>query len=361
LELAATIGKQLLEKDQQLEIKIEFLELQLEKSADMVNQLRYDISLKDNLLKTFLDSEYEDAQRELDEHAGAADKRKPSAVNVEILNEYKKKIEYLENENDMLRNKADFFEKETSNLEARESATIGSYIRECESSQARLRSAQDELKSKAAECLSQQEEIQNLFSQIFELQLRVKSIAKENIAMHELSESSKIELLDQINELKEKYNECLSLLNKTQEELAQLRRKAGSGGRSLTAKTAASIHSEDEKLASREAATASSVYIDDDETSTYDLETSFKPSVFLNNKHSSMYSPWMTTNSNSLAAELFSSMAKEFRFQNTNMPQQVSQSSDFIRKVKQKLTKTLPGSSNIDSMQSDSEVEMMLK
>jgi hypothetical protein len=39
----------------------------------------------------------------------------------------------------------------------------------------------------------------------------------------------------------------------------------------------------------------------------------------------------------------------------------VSQSSDFIRKVKQKLTKQLPGSANVDSMQSDSEVEMMLK
>ncbi len=138
----------------------------MEKSAEMVNQLRYDISLKDNLLKTFLDSEYEEAQREAEADADRNRKFTSNTVSVEILNEYKKKIEYLENENDMLRNKADFFEKETSNLEARESETIGNYIRECESSQAKLRSTQDELKSKAAECLSQQEEIQNLFSQV---------------------------------------------------------------------------------------------------------------------------------------------------------------------------------------------------
>lgn len=39
LELAATIGKQLLEKDQQLEAKIEFLEIQLEKTSEMVREL----------------------------------------------------------------------------------------------------------------------------------------------------------------------------------------------------------------------------------------------------------------------------------------------------------------------------------
>ncbi len=39
LELAATIGKQLLEKDQQLEAKIEYLEIQLEKTTEMVGEL----------------------------------------------------------------------------------------------------------------------------------------------------------------------------------------------------------------------------------------------------------------------------------------------------------------------------------
>ena len=59
MELAATIGKQLLEKDQQLEVKIEILEIELEKTSEMVNQLRYEINLKDNLIKSFIDSEIE--------------------------------------------------------------------------------------------------------------------------------------------------------------------------------------------------------------------------------------------------------------------------------------------------------------
>jgi hypothetical protein len=176
--------------------------------------------------------------------------------------------------------------------------------------------------------------------------------------MQEMNENSKRELLEQLNELKEKYNECLQLLLKTQEELAQLRRKSGTKA-GLT--SGGSIHSYGDDERTSKLQDTSAAYVDDDEASLYELEASFKPTVFLKNKRSSMYSPWMTTNSNSLATEVFATMAKEFRFQNSNMPQQVSQSSDLIRRIKHKVTKQLPGSSNVDSMQSDSEVEMMLK
>ena len=386
LELAATIGKQLLEKDQELELKIEFLELQLEKTTDMVNQLRYDLSLKDNLLKTFLDAEYEDncrlqEEEEEEERAEAAGPDRGrrgggGGVNSETLNEYRKQIECLEDENDLLRSRADYFEKESSSLKTRHAETALSCARELESSQANLRSAQSELRLKTAECASQHEQIQGLFAQIFELQLRIKTIAKENGELLHAADdhhrhnnnsnndgSSKREMLEQIAELRHKYSVCMSLLNKTQEELIQLRKRSGGSRSKATAIAAVSI------LSSNSVAGDEFDEDEDDDDDVGDenavLEASFKPAIFHSNKASSVYSPWMLTggscNSKSLAAELFSSMAREFRLQNANMPGQVSRSSDFVSKVKQKMIKQIPGSANIDSMQSDSEIESMLK
>ena len=381
LELAATIGKQLLEKDQQLEAKIEFLEIQLDKTTEMVNQLRYDITLKDQLLKTFIESEYDESSENelMSNHESTS--RKLTHVNVEVLNEYKKKIQYLESENDMLRNKADYFEKETASVEAKEAEIVQNCARECETSQSKLRSAQSELKLKNAECQSQQEEIQGLFSQIYELQLRIKTLTRENSDLHSIHETSKHDLIEQINELKDKYNECLHMLTKTQEEMTQLRKKNSSLNHSSQTTSTSNLLSSNHKrnLATKAASVnsyldattntalvANANYEDDDDD---DLSLNSRPStVFIANKSSSMYATFMATNvpnGNSLAAELFSSMAKEFRTQNgcmssASMPQQVSQSSDFIRKVKQKLTKQIPGSTNVDSMQSDSEIEMML-
>ena len=50
MELAATIGKQLLEKDQQLEVKIEILELELEKTTEMVS-LYIDLYFRNSRVK----------------------------------------------------------------------------------------------------------------------------------------------------------------------------------------------------------------------------------------------------------------------------------------------------------------------
>lgn len=49
---------------------------------------------------------------------------------METLNEYKKKISHLENENEMLRTRAEFFERETTDLESKESYLLENCIRE---------------------------------------------------------------------------------------------------------------------------------------------------------------------------------------------------------------------------------------
>ena len=49
-------------------------------------------------------------------------------MSMRTLTEYKKRISNLENENDLLRNKADYFERETFDLETKESVLVENYL-----------------------------------------------------------------------------------------------------------------------------------------------------------------------------------------------------------------------------------------
>lgn len=182
---------------------------------------------------------------------------------------------------------------------------------------------------------------------MFELQFRIKNLTQDNNDLESIYESSKCDLLEQINDLKERYNECLQLLSKSHEEISILRRKSNSN-----AKRTSTSNTNQQNLIDSSSLTS----YDFDESS--DLDSSlFKPS-----SKSSLYSPWMSiqTNTNSLASEVFTSIAKDYRIKNSNLPLQASQSSAFIKKVKQKLTKQLPGSNLESCLQSDSELELML-
>lgn len=328
LELAAVIGKHLVDKSQEFEEKIEYLERELEKTTEMVNQLKYQIQLKDNLLKI-----YESDQETLcDENLTQTctkttyTSKRVNEINLETLHDFKRKIEYLEDENDKLRNRAEYYQKETADLESKESSLIQNCFKELEDSQATLRNTQNELKHKTAECVNQKEEIDHLFAQIFELQARIKTLNVDNQDLHSIYESSKIDLLEQIRELKEKYNECIQMLSKSQEELSVLRRKT----RHNRLKTSSQIQTP-----------CLDAYDDDDS-----MESSFvyKPK-------STLYSPFMPVtqpiNNTSFAAEVYSNI------------KHISQSNNFVKRVKQKLIKTIPGTSTSEScFQSEDEINL---
>jgi trafficking kinesin-binding protein 1 len=113
LELAAQIGKQLLERDQQLESKIEILEVELDRTTDMVNQLRHDIVLKDNLLKSFIEFESEaftDEQVYRDPMVKRA--YGDAAASNEQVKDCKRRIRDLEYENQMLKSRNEAYESE---------------------------------------------------------------------------------------------------------------------------------------------------------------------------------------------------------------------------------------------------------
>ena len=92
----------------------------------MVNQLRHDITLKDNLLKTFIESESDNNfQVQLDDSSAQLSK-----VNVEALVEYKNKILCLEDENDLWKTKYECLEMHVTDMETKESVIIENCLRE---------------------------------------------------------------------------------------------------------------------------------------------------------------------------------------------------------------------------------------
>lgn len=139
--------------------------------------------------------------------------------------------------------------------------------------------------------------------------------------------------------MKEKYNECLRVLSKTQEELSQLRKKHHHKPRTSSVFNPANVVSIE-------------TVISDEDSSLQLANSTFHTSA----AHHGSCSTWLPSNSNSLASEMFCSLAKDYR---AKLPKQTSQSSEFVKKVKEKLSKQIPGS-NIDScLPSDSEVDLM--
>ena len=84
----------------------------------------------------------------------------------ETLNEYKKRIIALEDEKDVLRDKAEYFERITAELDNKRQILVNATNRELEQTRSTLKDTQEELKIKSSECQNQQDEIQTLYSQV---------------------------------------------------------------------------------------------------------------------------------------------------------------------------------------------------
>lgn len=73
LELAAKIGKNLLEQNQTQSERIEELEAELERSRDQIGQLRHDICSKKDLLKTYFKNEGDQYDQQHDDDGTESD------------------------------------------------------------------------------------------------------------------------------------------------------------------------------------------------------------------------------------------------------------------------------------------------
>ncbi|XP_018539835.1 trafficking kinesin-binding protein 1 isoform X5 [Lates calcarifer] len=228
LELAARIGQSLLKKNKALSERNELLEEQVEHIREEVSQLRHDLSMKDELLQF-----YTSAAEESEGESATSTPVRPSETNVSTptffpLDSLQKKLKDLEEENKSLRSEASHLETETISYEEKEQQLVNDCVKELRDANLQISTLAEELARKTEDASRQQEEITHLLSQIVDLQKKAKLYAVENEELTQhlgAAKDAQRQLTAELQELQDKYAECMEMLHEAQEELKNLRNK----------------------------------------------------------------------------------------------------------------------------------------
>ncbi|KAM8869127.1 trafficking kinesin-binding protein 1 isoform 2-T2 [Spinachia spinachia] len=228
LELAARIGQSLLKKNKALSERNELLEEQVEHIREEVSQLRHDLSMKDELLQF-----YTSAAEESEGESTTSTPVRPSENNVSTpicfpLDSLQKKLKDLEEENKSLRSEASHLETETISYEEKELQLVNDCVKELRDANVQMSSLAEDLARKTEDASRQQEEITHLLSQIVDLQKKAKMYAVENEELTQhlgAAKDAQRQLTAELQELQDKYAECMEMLHEAQEELKNLRNK----------------------------------------------------------------------------------------------------------------------------------------
>uniref|UniRef100_A0A3P8QJ64 Trafficking protein, kinesin binding 1a n=1 Tax=Astatotilapia calliptera TaxID=8154 RepID=A0A3P8QJ64_ASTCA len=186
LELAARIGQSLLKKNKALSERNELLEEQVEHIREEVSQLRHDLSMKDELLQFYTNALFSFSLQ------------------------------------------ASHLETETISYEEKEQQLVNDCVKEIRDANLQISSLAEELARKTEDASRQQEEITHLLSQIVDLQKKAKLYALENEELTQhlgAAKDAQRQLTAELQELQDKYAECMEMLHEAQEELKNLRNK----------------------------------------------------------------------------------------------------------------------------------------
>ncbi|XP_023201160.1 trafficking kinesin-binding protein 1-like isoform X1 [Xiphophorus maculatus] len=227
LELAAKIGQSLLKKNRTLTEQNDYLEEQVGQITEEVAQLHHELNLKDELLQF-----YTNAVEECEDESAASPTGKKSkaetASGVFLSDTLQRKLKELEEENLSLRSEASHLKSETETYEEKEQQLVSDCVKELRLSSLQISAIAEELARKTEDASRQQEEITHLLSQIVDLQKKAKSLAVENeeLSQHLVAaKDAQRQLTAELQELQEKYSECIEMLHEAQEELKNLRNR----------------------------------------------------------------------------------------------------------------------------------------
>ncbi|XP_075995155.1 trafficking kinesin-binding protein 1 [Genypterus blacodes] len=227
LELAARIGQSLLKKNRTLTEQNDYLEEQVGQITEEVAQLHHELNLKDELLQF-----YTNAAEESEDDSGASPTRRASKLDAALGgfggDTLHRKLKELEEENLSLRSEASHLKSETETYEEKEQQLVNDCVKELRSSSLQISVIAEELARKTDDASRQQEEITHLLSQIVDLQKKAKSYAVENeeLSQHLIAaKDAQRQLTAELQELEEKYLECIEMLHEAQEELKNLRNR----------------------------------------------------------------------------------------------------------------------------------------
>uniref|UniRef100_A0AAX7TN43 Trafficking protein, kinesin binding 1a n=1 Tax=Astatotilapia calliptera TaxID=8154 RepID=A0AAX7TN43_ASTCA len=223
LELAAKIGQSLLKKNRTLTEQKEYLEEQVGQITEEVAQLHHELNLKDELLQF-----YTNAAEEIEDESSSSPTKVETASGGFVSDTLQKKLKELEEENLSLRSEANHLKSETETYEEKEQQLVNDCVKELRLSSLQISAIAEELARKTEDASRQQEEITHLLSQIVDLQKKAKSYAVENeeLSQHLLAaKDAQRQLTAELQELEEKYSECIEMLHEAQEELKNLRNR----------------------------------------------------------------------------------------------------------------------------------------
>ncbi|XP_056876775.1 trafficking kinesin-binding protein 1-like isoform X2 [Takifugu flavidus] len=226
LELAARIGQSLLKKNRALTEQNDYLEERVGQIAEEVAQLHHELNLKDELLQFYTSAAEESEDESCSSPTARAVKAEGSGGIVSDV--LQRKLKDLEEENLSLRSEADHLKSETETYEEKEQQLVNDCVKELRLSSLQISAIAEELARKTEDASRQQEEITHLLSQIVDLQKKAKSYAVENeeLTQHLVAaKDAQKQLTAELQELEEKYSECIEMLHEAQEELKNLRNR----------------------------------------------------------------------------------------------------------------------------------------
>ncbi|CAL8297780.1 unnamed protein product [Lota lota] len=232
LELAARIGQSLLKKNRTLTEQNDYLEEQVGHIAEEVAQLHHELNLKDELLQF-----YTQAAEESEEEPSYSPRGRRGKVGTASggfgSDTLQMKLKELEEENLSLRSEASYLKSETETYEEKEQQLVNDCVKELRLSSLQISTIAEELARKTEDASRQQEEITHLLSQIVDLQKKAKMFAVENeeLSQHLIAaKDAQRQLTAELQELEEKYLECIEMLHEAQEELKDLRNRSYPAG-----------------------------------------------------------------------------------------------------------------------------------
>ncbi|KAK5855362.1 hypothetical protein PBY51_005465 [Eleginops maclovinus] len=223
LELAARIGQSLLKKNRTLTEQNDYLEERVGQIAEELAQLHHEMNLKDELLQF-----YTNAVDESEDESSISPTGKRSKVEIPPGGTLQRKLKELEEENLSLRSEANHLKSETEIYEEKEQQLVNDCVKELRMSSLQISTIAEELARKTEDASRQQEEITHLLSQIVDLQKKTKTFAVENeeLSQHLVAaKDAQRQLTLELQELDEKYLECIEMLHEAQEELKNLRNR----------------------------------------------------------------------------------------------------------------------------------------
>lgn len=228
LELAARIGQSLLERNKQLLVKTQAFENFVAECDEKETQLQHEVTMKNDLLQKFLKDqeldEFYQLTNRLDEESRSSD----GSCKDDSINSLQRKCDNLEKQNTHLILEALQLKEETASTEMKEQQLVLDCVNQLVEAKDQISDLTDEISRKAEDNIRQQEEITHLINTVVDLQNRHKQLSVDNEDLQGLLNSSQVnqnQLKDKVEDLQDKYHECLEMLMENQREVKRLTSK----------------------------------------------------------------------------------------------------------------------------------------